>query len=167
MKSDPVLDQLFARLSSGTVDAKLRPMVDRVESTLNAHTEWPQAWESLQPELFGPDRPDSIKSCWLFVLRTGQVFGAERHPNSHQRSIALKGSALFEVFVDGVWSGCPIDSVVGAKTISIPAYTWHRIKIGPTHFVSLSFHTVPAKDLIEETPINNDLSITQRRLYHG
>ncbi len=122
MKSDPVLDQLFSRLSSGTVDAKLRPIVVLAESKLIAHAEWPQAWEPLQPELFGSDLPDSIKSFWLFVLRAGQVFGAERHPNSHQRSIALKGSALFEVFVDGVWSGCPIDSAVGAKTISIPAY---------------------------------------------
>jgi hypothetical protein len=37
----------------------------------------------------------------IFVLRADANFGAERHPNSHQRTVALAGTALFEIFVDG------------------------------------------------------------------
>jgi hypothetical protein len=166
MKNDPILDQLSTQLSNPSIVDKLNPILTRVESKLIANSDWPQAWEPLKLDLFGSDLPISIKSCWFFVLRSGVVFGAERHPNSHQRSLAFKGSALFEVFVDGVWSACPIDSV-GTKAISIPANTWHRIKIGSSNFISLSFHTVSAKELVEETPVNNDLSVTQQRLYHA
>jgi hypothetical protein len=44
---------------------------------------------------------------------------------------------------------------------------WHRIAIGPETFVSLSFHTAPASELIEETCVGDDFANTKRRLYHG
>jgi len=168
LQSDPVLDQLLAMLSNHAAVAKLAPVLTRVESSLIANPEWPQAWEPL--DLFNPVLPGSIESCWIFILRAGGVFGAERHPNSHQRTFALKGAALFEVFADGVWSPHPIDSAGSSaegKAISIPPGIWHSIKIGPRNFISISFHTVPAHELIEETPVDQDLSVTRQRLYHA
>lgn len=166
MHHDPILDQLSALLSTPGIIDTLSPLRTRVENKLLSNPGLPQAWEPLTLDLFGSDLPGSIQSSWFFVLHAGEVFGAERHPNSHQRSFAFEGSALFEVFVEGAWSACSIDSV-RTKAISIPANTWHRIKIGPGNFISLSFHTVPAKELIEETPVNSDLSVTRQRLYHA
>jgi hypothetical protein len=84
--------------------------------------------------------------------------------------VALAGTALFEVFVDAAWSPRAVGAGTGASelspTISIPTSVWHRIKIGPENFVSISFHTVRADELIEETPVGDDLSTTKRRLYH-
>jgi hypothetical protein len=102
-------------------------------------------------------------------LRAGAIFGAERHPNSHQRTVALAGTAVFEVFVDGAWSPWAVGAGTGSSglssTISIPPSVWHRIEIGPENFVSVSFHTVRADRLIEETPVGDDLSTTRQRPY--
>jgi hypothetical protein len=121
-------------------------------------------------DVFGADVPESIQSCWVFVLRGGGVFGAERHPNSHQRTVALGGTARFEVYDHGAWSPRPVGArgvePDGDTSISIPPNTWHRITIGPETFVSCSFHTVPARELIEETPVGDDLAVTHQRLYH-
>lgn len=107
-----------------------------------------------------------LVSVLLFPAAT-----AERHPNSHQRTVALSGTALFEVFIDGSWSPRPASGGEGesqhARAVSIPPSVWRRIRIGPQNFVSVSFHTVPPDQLIEETPIGNDLSNTTQRLYHA
>jgi hypothetical protein len=170
MTIDPILSQLSDLIHSQEIITKLTPILDGIQARLLANREWPQAWESLPLDLFGSGIPDGIKSCWFFVLRGDAIFGAERHPNSHQRSFALEGAAFFEMFADGVWSPYPVNSLdrtLEEQAISIPVNTWHRIKIGPTNFVSLSFHTTQAQELIEETPIGDDLSITQQRLYHA
>jgi hypothetical protein len=170
MKKDPILIELFNLVIHPEVAFKLAPLLSRVEAELMAKPKLPQAWEPLSPGLFGKGMPKEIKSCWFFVLRQGAVFGAERHPNSHQRSIALKGSCVFETFEKETWLPHPVSLAgksVKTRAISIPPDTWHRITIGQVNFVSLSFHTVAAKELIEETPVGKDLTKTKRRLYHA
>jgi hypothetical protein len=171
MSRDPVLTRLSALLGRVVGEKAFADTLDRVQRSLVARPAEPQAWEPLPLDIFGPELPDEVKSCWVFVLRGGGVFGAERHPNSHQRTVALRGQARFEVFENGTWVPRP---VAGAQAdldaqpaVSIPANTWHRITIGPDTFVSCSFHTVPAAELIEETPVDNDLTVTRQRLYHA
>ncbi|MCI0707398.1 MAG: hypothetical protein L0Y80_07950 [Ignavibacteriae bacterium] len=169
MQTDQLLNELSTLITSSEVAAKLAPVLARVEKNLAANSNLPQAWEPLPIEVFGTGLPSSIKSCWVFILRGGGVFGAERHPNSHQRTFVLKGSAKFETFSGTLWLPHSLASSgksLEEQAIFIPTNTWHRITIGPGNFVSVSFHTVPAKELIEETPVNNDLSVTQQRLYH-
>jgi hypothetical protein len=171
MSTDPVLGELSDLLAKATTEETFSATLRRVQRALAAESDCPQAWEPIPLEVFGSTLPSSIKSCWVFVLRAGGMFGAERHPNSHQRTVALSGSARFEVLEDGVWAPRPVDATnAGERTrrsISIPANTWHRITIGPDTFVSCSFHSVPAHELIEETPVDKDLSVTRRRLYHA
>jgi hypothetical protein len=164
---DPVLSDLLRLVEDDATAGKLAPVLARLREALARAPESPQAWEPLTADLFGADAPPEIKSCWVFALRAGATFGSERHPNSHQRSIALRGAALFEVLDDGVWRQCPIDADAApdGRCVSISPNTWHRIVIGPETLVSLSFHTVPAAELIEETPVGDDLAVTQRRLY--
>ena len=171
MNEDAVLTELQAIIHSPTIRSQLTGTLARVEGTLAASQDQPQAWEPVPLERFGPALPRAIKSCWVFVLRANASFGAERHPNSHQRTVALRGSALFELYRDANWSPMPIDAAsddpMKGKWVSIPVSTWHRIKIGPKTLVSLSFHTVPANELIEETPVAEDMAVTRRRLYHA
>jgi hypothetical protein len=76
---------------------------------------------------------------------------------------------MFELLRDGVWQPSPVDGSdpQASRAVSIPPGTWHRITIGTHDFVSVSFHTVPAHELIEETPVGDDLSSTRQRLYHS
>jgi hypothetical protein len=171
MREDVLIVELASMMGNPSVRSKLTETLARVEGVLAASEKRPQAWEPVSLTLFGPALPGIIKSCWVFVLRAGATFGAERHPNSHQRTVALRGSALFEVLPKDSWLPRPIDAAspdpVNGRWLSIPANTWHRIKVGPQNLVSCSFHTVPANELIEETPVAEDLSVTLKKLYHA
>jgi hypothetical protein len=94
----------------------------------------------------------------VFALRENGRFPSERHPNSWQRSIAIRGSALFELYENDAWQPHSVDAS-RAET--------NRIAIGPDTFISLSFHTARASQLIEETCDGDDFTKTQQRLYHG
>jgi len=169
MQPDPIANELSRALKSPSVRNRIAAALARVQGALAARPDQPQAWEPLPLGSLGFTIPSEILSCWIFVLRAGATFGAERHPNSHQRTVALAGAALFELFIDGTWSPWAVGGGTGARglspTISIPPSVWHRIKIGPENFVSVSFHTVGADELIEETPLGDDLSTTRQRLY--
>ena len=168
MPPDPIAVELSRSLRSSSVRQAIAPTVARVERQLSARSDEPQAWASISLGTLGFETPSEVRSCWVFVLRAGATFGAERHPNSHQRTIALAGAALFEVFVDGRWSPSPVSAETEfGSAISIPPSVWHRIQVGPQNFISVSFHTVAADQLIEETPVEDDLSRTKRRLYHA
>ena len=168
MQPDAIAVELSRSLKSASVRKAIAPALARVERALSARADEPQAWEPLSLDTLGFSPPTDIRSCWIFVLRTGATFGAERHPNSHQRTVALSGAALFEVFIGGSWTPWPISSQSeSASAVSIPPSMWHRIQIGRKNFVSISFHTVAADRLIEETPVGDDLSVTKQRLYHA
>ena len=167
---DQVHVKLDALLRSGSKVDKLNPLLASLFAELERSPSQPQAWQPLSADSLDLKLPDEIASAWLFALRGGGKFPSERHPNSWQRSIALEGQAVFEVYENGAWQARPLDGAsktAGERTISIPPNMWHRIAIGPATFVSLSFHTVPAAELIEETCAGDDFSQTHRRLYQG
>ena len=171
-KKKPVpLDQttieLARAVTAPAVREVLAPVIARLQHTLSVAPGQPQAWSALPLDRLMTALPEEIRSCWVFVLRSGASFGAERHPNSHQRSIALAGSADFELFDEGQWRIRPVRAGGADAAISIPQMVWHRIQIGSENFVSASFHTCAAEQLIEETPIGDDLAVTKQRAYHG
>jgi len=171
MKLDEITDELSCILKSPDVRGVLTPMIAQMEHSLSVQSDQPQVWKSLPLDFLPCKLPSGILSCWLFVLRANAKFGAERHPNSHQRSVALSGSALFELFERGSWISWPLTGGAAepgsASAISIPPSVWHRIQIGAENFVSASFHTIPVEQLIEETPIGDNLSVTKQRRYHA
>jgi hypothetical protein len=168
---DPVLVELddFILRNNGQVE-RLSPLIARLLSRLDESPTLAQAWQPLETEMLCSELPLGIVSAWLFALRGGGRFPSERQPNSWQRSFALQGRALFEIALDGSWQQHQLDGegqTTRERAISIPPDMWHRIAIGPAPFVSLSFHTVAAAELIEETCEGDDFTQTQRRLYHG
>jgi hypothetical protein len=166
---DPVLSELDTlMLKHGSEIEVLSSVIARLLHKLDEDPVLPQAWQPLDDGFFDIALPPDILSIWIFALRGGGKFPSERHPNSWQRSLALRGRALFEVFRDGCWRQHQLDGarrMRQERAISIPPNTWHRIAIGPEPFVSLSFHTSVAAELMEETCENDDFSKTHRRIY--
>jgi hypothetical protein len=118
------------------------------------------AWEVISRDAFGESLSESIRSCWIFVIRAGATTGAERHPNSHQRSFSLSGSGMFELRDGPNWRSHPLGSAehanVEQRWVSIPPSTWHRLFVGSEPWGMLSFHTVDPEELIEERPVDSE-----------
>jgi hypothetical protein len=159
------LEGLDAVVQSNDLRAKINPVVDRVCAALAQKTAAVMTWEPIPLETFGQKLPSEIRSGWVFVLRAGADTGAERHPNSHQRMMTLHGTgdmrvqALHGESSTGralsAWQSNVLVSERSAplerRWISIPPNVWHRPVVGKdADWVVVSFHTVPAEELIEE-----------------
>ena len=163
----PTLNEIVRRdVAAPAITATLRQLVQQLESSNRMMT-----WEVVPRNVFADGLPESIRSCWIFVIRAGAATGAERHPNSHQRSFSLIGGGTFELRVATEWYSCPLVSTETAdieqRWVSIPPSTWHRLIVGPDAWGMLSFHTVAPEALIEERPLDaNDLNgETHQELY--
>jgi len=163
-----VLDQL---LQSAAVRAPIDAAVGPLERKLAANSSAQMAWETLPLSLFDPGLPETIRSSWVFILRGGAVTGAERHPNSHQRTLSYRGAGDLQTMEGGRWRSHALVSEPGAplgeRWVSIPANTWHQVVVRGGHWVVVSFHTAPAEQLIEERPDSDDARASRRRLYVG
>jgi len=162
-----VLNGLDKIVRSEKVRAQILPIVERVRADLARKPDALMAWEPIAFETFGA-LPPAIRSGWVFILRTGADTGAERHPNSHQRMMSFEAtgdlqtdlkSAESDVQTESeiVWQSNVLvsdpDELLERRWISIPKNVWHRPVIPKgADWVVVSFHTVPAAELIEERP---------------
>jgi hypothetical protein len=174
------LEKLDIIVRSDKVRAKINPVVDRVCAALSKKADALMTWEPIPLEIFGEGLPPEIRSGWIFVLRAGADTGAERHPNSHQRMMTLHGSGDMktqskkgelrikkdEKGID--WQSNVLVSDPSAplerRWISIPPNVWHRPVVGrDVDWVVISFHTVPAEELIEEKLDESGLGTKQKK----
>ena len=118
--SDPLLPFLQKLVAEEKWFARLSPIAARVADELAARPDEPMTWEPLDSRFFDNELPSQIASSWIFAIRAGTYLGVERHPNSYQRTIALRGSGLFELYDCGVWQPSPIASLAEARSVSIP-----------------------------------------------
>jgi hypothetical protein len=161
------LEKLDRIVLSEELRAKICPIVDRVCAALSQKLEALMTWEPIPLDIFGQGLPHEIRSGWIFVLRAGADTGAERHPNSHQRMMTLHGTGDMRVRAlhgesltglatsSSMWQSNILISDPNAplerRWISIPPNMWHRPVVGKdADWVVVSFHTVPAEELIEE-----------------
>jgi hypothetical protein len=178
------LEKLEAIVRSDELRAKIKPVVDRVRAALSQQTDALMTWEPIPLEFFGYRLPPEIRSGWVFVLRAGADTGAERHPNSHQRMMTLHGSGDMkteskkgelrikkdEKGID--WESNVLVSDPGAplerRWISIPPNVWHRPVVNRDgDWVVISFHTVPAEELIEEKLDESGAGTKQKKYVEG
>jgi len=155
--SDPVIPALAEVVRTTSAAGQVREALRCVLQQLDSSTEQ-MAWEIIPLTAFGRSLPESIRSCWVFGIRAGAETGAERHPNSHQRSLSLTGSGIFEVREAQSWIPYGLVSEPSAATeqrwVTIPPATWHRLFVRKQAWGMLSFHTVAPEELIEETPVD-------------
>jgi hypothetical protein len=164
------LESIDAVLKSETVREEIRPIVERVRSELARKKEALMTWEPIPLAVFGRALPGEIRSAWVFVLRVGADTGAERHPNSHQRMMSFEGIGDMQTGGPGQWKsnvlvGNP-EAPLEQRWISIPQNVWHRPVVGAdADWVVVSFHTVPANELIEERPDDSSKDGTKQMKY--
>jgi len=152
-----VLESLDRFFDDDEVRAQLDVVASRVERNLAEHPEARLAWEPVPLELYRHPLPDGVRSSWVFILRAGVSTGAERHPNSIQRVMSYRDGGDFRVmYEDKEWTSHFLSSgrrgPIDERWVSIPEMTWHEPVVGAVNWVVVSFHTVPAADLIEERP---------------
>ena len=171
-EKDPLLLVLNEAVHTDAAAATITEALRRVTQELGTSSQL-MAWEVVPLSAFGDNLPPNIRSCWIFVIRAQAATGAERHPNSHQRSLSLTGSGTFELRDGSTWRSHPLTSSerdsVGQRWVSIPPSTWHRLFVGSEPWGMVSFHTVDAADLIEEKPLdtNNLEGETHQEGYAG
>ena len=128
---DQVLSALNEAVRKASTAAMITSTLRRVIDQLNTSAKL-MAWEVVPLDTFAGRLPESIRSCWIFVIRPGAETGAERHPNSHQRSFSLVGSGTFELRAGTTWQPHALGSTeragVEQRWVSIPPLTWHRLR---------------------------------------
>jgi hypothetical protein len=161
-----VLQQLDGIVRPEKVRAQILPIVERVRAELTRKQDALMAWEPIALTLFGDALPVAIHSGWVFILRADANTGAERHPNSHQRMMSFKGTGDMQTDAESaggsshepsdiIWQSNILvsdpEAALERRWISIPQNVWHRPVIPKgADWVVVSFHTVPAEELIEE-----------------
>jgi hypothetical protein len=173
-----LLEALDAIVGAEKIRAQIYPIVDRVRTELVRNEKAQMTWEPIPLTIYGGALPSGIRSSWVFVLRGGATTGAERHPNSHQRMMSFEATGDLQVragLADGgesQWQSNLLVSEQGAplerRWISIPRNVWHQVVVPEgLDWVVVSFHTVPAEELIEERPDSDDPGGTKQMRYLG
>src|SRR5213595_3529783 len=164
------LESIETVLQSENVREQIRPIVERVRAELRRKKESLMTWEPIPITVFGRALLPEIRSAWVFVLRADADTGAERHPNSHQRMMSFEGSGDMETGEPGKSQSNVLvsdpDAPLERRWISIPMNVWHCPVINAdTDWAVVSFHTVPAEELIEERPDDSCEAGTRQKKY--
>jgi hypothetical protein len=183
-----LLEALDTIVGSEEIRAQIYSIVERVRTELARNKTAQMTWEPIPLTIYGGTLPSGIRSSWVFVLRGGATTGAERHPNSHQRMMSFEAAGDLQVrarhgtspsirrtgLADGEeqWQSNLLVSELGAplerRWISIPRNVWHQVVVPEgSDWVVISFHTVPAEELIEERPDAGNAGGTTQMLYLG
>src|SRR5262245_348375 len=167
-----LLEALDTALRSESAQEHIRSVVARVRDELARRKDALMSWEPFPLEVLTTTPPAEIQSAWVFVLRAGADTGAERHPNSHQRMMSFEGSGDLQTGEPGKWQSNVLvsdpDAPLERRWISIPTNVWHRPVIdAAADWAVVSFHTVPAEELIEERPDDSRDAGTRQMKYLG
>ena len=144
------LPQLNAAVAELLTQRATHSMVDTLKEQLE-HTSEPFVWATIDPKSITVSLPDSIRSCWIFVLKKDTPSGCHYHPNSIQHMVMIEGEGTSKV---GSLSGemkryaepnCSLDDI------------WYVIPEGVPHeffpvgrdLVVVSFHTCESDELQE------------------
>ncbi len=164
------LESIDTILRSESVREQIRLIIERVRAELKHNKDALMTWEPIPLTVFGRALPRDIRSAWVFVLRAGADTGAEPHPNSHQRMMSFEGSGDMQTGEPGQWQSNVLvsnnEAPLEQRWISIPQNVWHRPVVGAdADWTVVSFHTVPAEELIEEKPDDGSKDGTKQMKY--
>jgi len=166
---EKVLEFLDRILQRKPVRAFLDAVIARVEQRLQADPAAVMAWEPIPLDVYGTPLPGAIRASWVFILRADVATGAERHPNSRQRMMSYRGAGDLQTRQGERWESHRMNSdphlPLRQRWISVPEYVWHQAVTPLANWVVVSFHTVPAEELVEERPGPSGSGSTQQRKY--
>ena len=166
-----ILESLDAVLRDEAIRSAIDPIASQVEQELVQNRSALMAWQPVPLSVFVGEVPPGIQSSWVFILRAEATTGAERHPNSHQRVMSYRGFGDLQTMVDGQWRSSELVSELQMPLLkrweSIPVSVWHQAVVPQQNWVVVSFHTVPAHELIEERPDPGNSDRLVRKNYAG
>ena len=84
------LPQLNEAVEELLTRASFHQLVDSLKAKL-PHTAEPFVWSTIDPESITVRLPETIKSCWIFVLKKDVPSGCHYHPNSIQHMVMIEG----------------------------------------------------------------------------
>jgi hypothetical protein len=138
---------------------ELVAFVEQVEDHLLRNPQSVMSWTPIPLDRYRGRVPQGILSSWAFGLRAGSTSGAERHPNSHQRMVSIRGEGTLQMrsTLDRPWHSLPMTSdpmaALEQRWASVPVNHWHQVVVPDTsHWVVVSFHTAHEHELLEERP---------------
>ena len=117
------------------------------------HSQESFVWSVIELDSIAPPLPDTIKSCWIFVLKKNVPSGCHYHPNSIQHMVTIKGQGRQQVAGQS-------KRMVLDEWIVIDKNVPHEFFPEDENMVVISFHTCDATELEE---IGCDTG--QKRLY--
>lgn len=130
------------------------------------HSQEPFVWSVIDLNSIDRQLPESIRSCWVFVLKKDVPSGCHYHPNSIQHMVTLKGQGMSKVageYKRMVQFGSSNDSL---------ADIWYVIGKGVPHeffpekenMVVVSFHTCEASELEEVSCETGEKRVYERAI---
>ena len=143
----PQLNEAVAQLITRPT---IHNLVDDLKSDLR-HTSEPFVWSTIDLQSVTTQLPDTIKSCWIFVLKQDVPSGCHFHPNSIQHMVMTEGEGSSKV---GATSrqmkrfgdpDCSLDEI----WYVIPEGTPHEFFPSGSDMVVVSFHTCSSEELEE------------------
>lgn len=130
------------------------------------HSQEPFVWSVIDLSSIDRQLPESIQSCWVFVLKKDVPSGCHYHPNSIQHMVTLKGEGMSKVAGEGKRM-----VQFGSSNYSL-ADIWHVIGKGVPHeffpekenMVVVSFHTCKARELEEVSCETGETRVYEREI---
>lgn len=106
------------------------------------HSQEPFVWAVIELDSIARPLPDTIKSCWIFVLKKNVPSGCHYHPNSIQHMVTIKGQGRQQIAGQS-------KRMVLDKWIVIDKNVPHEFFPEDENMVVISFHTCDATELEE------------------
>ena len=143
----PQLNEAVAQLIT-------RPAINTLVDTLKQqvqHTSEPFVWSTVDLQSVTARLPESIRSCWIFVLKKDVPSGCHYHPNSIQHMVMIEGEGTSKV---GAMSRemkrfDRQDSALDDIWYVIPEGMPHEFFPSGKDMVVVSFHTCESHELEE------------------
>jgi len=144
------LKKLNAAVESLVRQESFPRAVERLRLELNGSPE-PFVWSTVDLDTLGVALPASIKSGWIFLLRSDVPSGCHYHPNSVQHMVVLNGQGRSKVgaverpMIPFGRAGHSIEEQWYVIEEGVP----HEFFPEGEHMTVVSFHTCAAFDLEE------------------
>lgn len=144
------LPQLHEAVAQLIARPETHSLVDSLKKQLPQTSE-PFVWSAIDLQSIRAQLPDSIRSCWIFVLKKDVASGCHYHPNSIQHMVMVEGEGSSKVGPDSremKLFGDP-DSSLDDVWYVIPEGMPHEFFPKGQDVVVLSFHTCTSDELEE------------------
>ncbi len=157
------------QLNDAVAELIARPTINDLAATLKQElqqTTEPFVWSTIDLQSVSTQLPDSIKSCWMFVLKQDVPSGCHFHPNSIQHMVVIEGEGTSKIgSVSGEMKrfGDPASSLDDTWCV-IPEGVPHEFFPTTSDMVVVSFHTCSDEELQE---ISCDSGATREYVTHS